>query len=148
MLIRRGVIMAVVCAGAAVAGLSMLKANANGAPGLANTAWVLEEMNGAALPEMPEGMARTPGIQFGADGQFSATAGCNMMNGTAEINGAAISFPDQMAATMMACPPPLDELERGMGEAMAEAGEIRVEDSRMLLLNGAGAVVLTFSAAP
>lgn len=147
MLIRRTVVMAVVFAGAAVAGLSMLKAGSSDGSGLENTAWVLEELNGEALPELPEGVSRTPGIEFGNGGQFSATAGCNMMNGTAGLAGASISFPEQMASTMMACPPPLDELERSFGAALAEVEELRLDGSRMVFLNAAGAEVMGFSAA-
>ena len=147
MLIRRTVVLAVVFAGAAVAGLSMLNAAGSAGPEVENSSWVLEELNGEALPALPEGAGRTPGIQFGEDGQFSATAGCNMMNGTAEISGASITFPEPMATTMMACPPPLDELEQSMTAGLGEAAELRLEDGRMLLLNGAGAVVMGFRAA-
>ena len=125
----------------------MLNASDSQGTGLENTSWVLEDLNGEALPELPEELNRTPGIQFGADGQFSATAGCNMMNGTAEITGASIAFPEPTAMTMMACPPPLDELEQSMAAGLGEAAELRLEDGRMLFLNSAGAVVMGFSAA-
>jgi putative lipoprotein len=139
---------AVVAAGAGIAGISMLNAGGGSGPGLDNTSWVMEALNGEALPPVPEGTARVPGIEFGEGGRFSATAGCNMMNGTAEISGAAISFPEQMASTMMACPPPLDEAERALSEALGAAAELRMEDGRLLILNSEGAEVIGLAAAP
>lgn len=147
MQVRRTVVMAVVFAGTAIAGLSMLNSAVSAGPDVEGTAWTLEELNGAALPALPEGLSRTPGIAFSEDGRFSATAGCNTMNGTAEISGTSISFPEQIATTMMACPPPLDELEQDMAAGLAAVAELRLEDGRMLFLDSAGAAVMAFSPA-
>ncbi len=147
MLEKRKFMAGVVLAGIAVAGVSMVKATAGADTGLENSAWVLEELNGEPLPPMPEGWDRAAGIEFGEDGRFSATAGCNMFNGTAEISGAQLQFPDQMASTMMACPPPLDTTERALGEALSVVAEMRIEDSRLVLLNAEGAEVMGLRAA-
>jgi len=74
--------------------------------------------------------------------RFSATVGCNRMVGGYELDGAALRF-GNAASTMMACPPPLDGLERKLGQVLTETAgwqvygqtlELTAADGRPLAL--------------
>ncbi len=49
--------------------------------------------------------------EFATNGRFASTIGCNRIAGKPTVSGVKISF-GPMAATRMACPPPLDTIER------------------------------------
>lgn len=51
------------------------------------------------------------------DGHVASTVGCNRIVGSPEVDGARATF-GRMAATMMACPPPLDAVERAYLKAL------------------------------
>ena len=69
------------------------------------------------------------------EARFSATVGCNQLIGGYETAGESLRF-GQVASTLMACPPPLDQLERRLVEALANT---RTGTSRVRFSNCATA---------
>lgn len=59
------------------------------------------------------------------DKRFNATVGCNQMVGGYELNDSTLRF-GATASTMMACPPPLDQLERRLGKVLADTASWRI----------------------
>lgn len=88
-----------------------------------------------------------PTLQFADDGGFGMYAGCNRFSGTASIGAGTLEFPENIAATMMACPDPLDKLERDMLEAMSHVREFAMSGEILTLVNAAGVPVLRLSPA-
>jgi len=74
-------------------------------------------------------------------GRFATSIGCNRMVGTPEINGAQITF-GGLAATRMACPPPLDEIERKYQQALEAVRSSRISNDKAELLDASGAVMI------
>jgi heat shock protein HslJ len=91
---------------------------------------------------------REPHLVLRGDGEsprFSATAGCNQLAGGLVLEGQTIAF-GPAVATMMACPPPLEELERSLGLALGAARSWRVAGNTLELLDEAGASVALLQA--
>lgn len=103
-------------------------------PALINTYWRIESLGGRQVDDGPD--RREPFIVFhdGPDARFSASVGCNQINGGYELDGERLAF-RAAASTMMACPPPLDELEQLLLGVM---GDVRrtVASGRTLTLFG------------
>lgn len=74
------------------------------------------------------------------EGRYAATVGCNQLVGRFEAEGEELSF-GQGATTMMACPPPLDDWERRLSEALAATTGWRI-DGQALELHGADGAAL------
>jgi len=108
-------------------------------PMLENTQWTAAVLNGA-----PVETERRPEISFAQGGAFSGSGGCNRFNGQAEISGAGISFPDNMAATLMACPPELEEVERQFFQALQAVTTYAMEGDALALLDATGEPVIKF----
>lgn len=105
------------------------EAGATGA--LDNSTWRVSELGGGLVETDPK-----PEIAFAEGGQFGATGGCNRFVGQAEIGGQAISFPDNMAGTLMACPPEMDKVEQDFLNALEGATGYTL-NGNLLVLNGA-----------
>jgi putative lipoprotein len=106
---------------------------------LDNTQWTAAVLNGAAIE-----VERRPEIAFAQDGAFSGSGGCNRFNGQVEISGANISFPDNMAATLMACPPALEEVERQFFKALQGTTTYAMEGDALAFLDAAGEPIIKF----
>ncbi|MGI1664123.1 META domain-containing protein [Palleronia sp. KMU-117] len=106
-------------------------------PDLTGTEWQVVELRG-----QPVEVAPLPEIAFFEDDAFAAWAGCNRFSGGYSRDGATITVPETVAATMMACPPPLDTLEREMIEAMISAKGLAFEGTSLVLTDASGAEVL------
>ena len=76
---------------------------------------------------------------------YRATVGCNRMRGSYGLYGETLTF-SPAAATMMACPEPLDGFERGLGDALAEATGFAVEGETLILKNAEGDPLAIFTA--
>ena len=111
-----------------------------GAAMLENTRWTAAALNGEKIET-----ERRPEIAFAEGGAFSGSGGCNRFNGQAEISGANISFPDNMAATLMACPPALEEVERQFFALLQEVTTYAMEGGAMAFLDAAGEPIVTFT---
>ena len=106
-------------------------------PSLDNTGWIVGTLNGA-----PVEAERRPELIFAQNGAFSGSGGCNRFTGQAEISGNQIDFPGNMAATLMACPPPLDEVEREFLKALQTITSFARQGDALALLDGAGEPVI------
>ncbi|OUS36998.1 hypothetical protein A9Q94_07320 [Rhodobacterales bacterium 56_14_T64] len=104
---------------------------------LDNTNWTLIELNGAAVDK-----GRDPGFVFATAGQFSASGGCNRFMGQAELSGNEISFPDQMAGTMMACAPELDTQENDFLAALPKVKTIDRQGPLLQMIAEDGTVLM------
>jgi putative lipoprotein len=127
--------------------LERMPASAPAAPGTAvavsDVVWQAFEIGGRMLiAEDP------PTLQIQPDGMFSAYGGCNRFRGQVEVGAGTIAFPDAMAGTRMACPPPRARLETQMLEALkSSTGFVRNETS-LVLTNTAGVATVRFRAEP
>jgi heat shock protein HslJ len=64
------------------------------------------------------------------------------------LEGDALVFKPQMAATMMACPEPLMAQDKAVSDAFAAVARVRLEGEMLELLDGAGVPVLRFVRLP
>ncbi|WP_425043658.1 YbaY family lipoprotein [Primorskyibacter sp. S87] len=104
---------------------------------LENSGWRVTEIGGKPIEgEQPSE------IHFAEGGAFGALGGCNRFRGKAEISAGALSFPDNMAGTLMACPPPLDEQEQTFLKVLGDVAGYQRDGSNLQLLNAEGETVL------
>ena len=105
---------------------------------LMNTTWRILSLAGE-----PVGTAdgkREPQLMLkSANGRdsWSATVGCNQMSGGVAVNGNGIAFKSGMS-TLMACPPPLDVLEKQLGRSLMDSTQWRIQGNRLELRDDAG----------
>ncbi len=125
------------------ADLVLVQVGSQGAAMLDNTSWTVAELGGVALDA-----EKKPEIVFATDGVFGGTGGCNRFRGQAEISGNSIDFPDNMAATLMACPPPLDEIERQFFKALQSVTTFARKDDSLALLDASGAPIILLVGSP
>ena len=78
---------------------------------------------------------------------WSATIGCNQMSGGFAVNGSGIAFKPGMS-TLMACPPPLDVLEKQLGRSLVDSTQWRIEGNRLELRDDAGVQTFLCEAIP
>ncbi len=99
---------------------------------LQNTYWRLDVLEGAGFPA--DLKTRDPHLMLETtDGSnYRATVGCNQMRGAYTLDGEQLSF-SSAASTMMACPEPLDALERQFRLALAEASNFLIEGETLIL---------------
>ncbi|MDV7142806.1 YbaY family lipoprotein [Tropicimonas sp. TH_r6] len=110
---------------------------------MVNTYWKLLTLKGEAVPVAKEG--REAHLILRNDGNFSATVGCNQINGGYDITGADLGFtPGPM--TMMACIPPFDRFEQDLVETLGTAAGFGISGESMELLDPAGGTLATFRA--
>ncbi|NOD48251.1 MULTISPECIES: YbaY family lipoprotein [unclassified Ruegeria] len=119
------------------ADLLLVQAQSQGSVTIENTEWVAATLNGAPLET-----EKRPELSFGQGGSFGGSGGCNRFSGQAEISGNRLTFPDNMAATLMACPPELDEVERAFLKTMQSVTSFAMEGDALALLNGDGEPVI------
>ena len=105
--------------------------------------WEVSELGGKLLIS-----EQKPGIEFAEGGAFGASGGCNRFTGQAEIGEGTITFPDNMAGTLMACPPPADELERQFLKALPEVSGYVLNGDLLALTNEAGVTVMRLNRLP
>lgn len=117
--------------------LVQVQVQANDAALLDDTQWMAAVLNGAPIET-----ERRPEVSFAQGGAFSGTGGCNRFNGQAEISGNRIEFPDNMAATLMACPPPLDEVERQFLKTLQSVTTFARQGDALALLDAEGEPVI------
>jgi len=77
--------------------------------------------------------------------RFAATVGCNQLIGGYEVSGDTLGF-SRAASTMMACPPPLDDHERQLGEVLAATVSWRIHGQALELFDKAGRALALFQA--
>jgi heat shock protein HslJ len=113
---------------------------------LANTYWRIVKLGDAAV--RPGAGRREPHVLLrsaAGRGGYSATVGCNTLNGAFTADGETIRFAPG-AATLMACPAPLDALERRLGEVLAQAVRWRINASTLELYDAKRAPIALLEA--
>ena len=90
---------------------------------LTNTYWRIVRLAGEKVGPV-EGH-REPHLLLSTESRFRATVGCNQMVGGYHLDGQALTF-GAAASTMMACPSPLDELERRLAETLEKTARWRI----------------------
>lgn len=113
---------------------------------LTNTYWRIERLSGAPVAAIES--RREPHLVLldGPEPRFRATVGCNQLIGSYSRDGDSLSF-GGAAMTMMACPPPLDAMERQLSEVLAATRRIRHMADRLELLGDDDAVLAELRAA-
>ena len=79
------------------------------------------------------------------DGRLSGSAGCNRLVGTYHGDGNQLSFEPNIAATMMACPPPLMAQEQAVVDALGQAASFRIEGHTLHIDRADGQGLLTLA---
>ncbi len=105
---------------------------------LLDTTWKILSMAGE--PVRPLAGKRVPQLVLkSADGRdaWSATVGCNQMSGGLSLSGSRVAFKAGMS-TLMACPPPLDVLEKQLGKSLLASTQWRIQGNRLELRDEAG----------
>jgi heat shock protein HslJ len=105
--------------------------------------WVLVTLEGE-----PPLAGRAPSAEFSAD-QISGSASCNTYFATYEVSGSELNISD-VAHTEMWCEDPegVMDQEQAFLDAMASVASYRLVGEQFELLDGTGAVLLTFEAQP
>lgn len=111
-------------------------------PVLDRTAWVL-----AALPERPLPAGFVATLRFDAD-RVAGSDGCNRFSGPWRASGSSLGFGPRMGATLMACPDATAAAATAFGRALSATASYRIDAGALVLLDGAGRPLATFSAQP
>ena len=99
--------------------------------------WQVVEIGGS--PVAAGQPNRKPHLVFSTEGRASGSTGCNRFTGTYQCDGKSLKF-SHLAMTKMACPPPLDALERAFIQAMAATVAAQESGNTLELLDGFGNV--------
>ena len=99
-------------------------------------AWKIVEVSGGAPPDIEKTDFKTL-----EKGRVGTSVGCNRIVGGMTVDGGRLAF-SQMAATMMACPAPLDAVERSYLDALQEARSWRMEGGTLTFLDAKGAALV------
>jgi putative lipoprotein len=105
---------------------------------LMDTAWRILSLAGEPV-SATEGKREPQLMLKSANGRdsWSATVGCNQMSGGVAVNGNSIAFKPGMS-TLMACPPPLDVIEKQLGRSLMVSTQWRIQGNRLELRDDAG----------
>lgn len=105
-------------------------------PTLTNTYWRIVRLGDTPVAAAPN--RREPHmVLLGDEPRFRATVGCNQMIGGYQAASNQLQF-TATASTMMACPPPLDETERHLGEILTAVRSYQMSGQSMELFNQEG----------
>lgn len=109
---------------------------------LLNTYWRILSLAGEPVTVV-DGKREPHVILRSSDGRdsWSATVGCNNLAGALAITGDRIAFRSGLA-TLMACPPPLETLEKSLGQSLVASTQWRIEGDRLELRDDAGVQTL------
>jgi heat shock protein HslJ len=112
---------------------------------LTNTYWRLVRLDGEPVHAV-EGR-REPHLLLKKDEPRAAraTVGCNQLTGGYTVAGETLTFTDP-ASTRMACPPPLDALERSLGEMLVKTRSWRIKGPTLELSDESGATLALLEA--
>ena len=108
------------------------------------TTWRLASLPGhdaAFLDAVPDGVT----VRF-ADGALQAFAGCNRLRGGYTVDGDRLTF-GPIAGTMMACPPPVGDVENAVVRALTGTQRFAVTGDTLTLTTDAGSA-LAFTRVP
>lgn len=122
-----------------VAALTLAACKGSDDPGLIDSSWVLEALNGS--PPLPGTVVR---IEF-TRGKVSGSSGCNTYNGTYTARGGNMQITN-VFATMIAC---LDSNVQAQEDeyltTLALATSYEIINDRLFIYDGAGNQIVVFS---
>jgi len=101
--------------------------------------WLLTELNGA---EPIAGTTLT--AEFDEDGRVGGSSGCNSYNTTYILDGNKLTFGEQVASTMMACPDPIMKQEGEFHQALADTATYEIKDDELVLSDSSGNEIARF----
>ncbi len=112
---------------------------------LTGTYWRIDSLRGERV-EVAEG-AREPHVLLTGDEEprYAATVGCNQMVGGYEVDDDTMTL-GVGAATMMACPPPLDAMERSSAGVLMDTKSYAISGETLALKDDAGEVIALMTA--
>lgn len=110
-----------------------------GAPSLAGTSWVLEQMNGQPIVENT-----APTLTFRNEKESGGNASCNSFGGEYEARDGKLTFGPLMSTLMACLEPGVMEQEAAYLAALQSAVSYRVEGGKLLISDASGALVLVF----
>ncbi len=112
---------------------------------LVNTYWKILTIGDMQM-EVAEGRREPHMILRGGDAVgYSATVGCNQINGGYELDGETLRLNPGMS-TMMACLPPLDIAEAALKTALPQVARWQVDGQNLTLEDAAGTALMTLVA--
>jgi len=110
---------------------------------ISEVAWAVTEIEGVAwLNDDPATLV------IDAEGNFSAYGGCNRFSGSLLPSDSGIAFPQDFAATMMACPDEIEAFERRFIDALRRASGYVRYGTGLLMTDGNGNALLHFVERP
>jgi heat shock protein HslJ len=121
---------------AAVLFSSLVAASALAAPASLTGKWRIVAVSGA------EGLDPARARAEMTQARFASTIGCNRIAGQPAFSGARLTF-GPMMSTRMACPPPLDGVERAYLAALEATRGFRFEGTKLVCLADDGAPLVT-----
>jgi heat shock protein HslJ/uncharacterized lipoprotein NlpE involved in copper resistance len=113
---------------------------------LVNTYWRLDRLDRETIH--PSQNAREPHILLRDDARgatYAATAGCNEMAGSYAVSSESLTFAPG-PATLMACQPPLDALEKRLIDLLARTRRFHIIGNTLELSDETGASLALFEA--
>jgi heat shock protein HslJ len=111
--------------------------------GLVGTYWRAVAIDGN--PVTVESDKREPHFVLSAEGSVSGSTGCNRLMGSYEQDGNSLRF-KQMATTKMACPPPVDAMERAFLQVLGVTTGVQLSGNTLELQDAAGKVRMRLEA--
>ena len=115
-------------------------------PGLEATDWRLSSYLGLSgdMQSVPAGINANARL---IAGKVTGKAGCNNYFGEYSLGpGGLLVFPGKLGATMMACPPPISDLEQRYLGLLPEVTAYRLQDRSLSMLDKEGHILLEFVA--
>ncbi|MEQ9038232.1 MAG: YbaY family lipoprotein [Silicimonas sp.] len=112
---------------------------------LTNTYWRIDSLMGAPL--LPVDGRREPHLVLPdmPEARFRATVGCNQIIGRYDTDGDALTF-TAAASTLMACPPPIDMLERQLRDILAAPRTFALDGQTLILRDAEGNTAVELAA--
>jgi heat shock protein HslJ len=103
--------------------------------------WILDELNGN--PPLPDTVITA---EFNEEGRVGGSSGCNNYNTTYTVKGDQITFGENIANTMMACPEPLMEQENAYLAVLQATATFEIIEEQLTLYDSNGNPLAVFSA--
>ncbi|MDX1436419.1 MAG: META domain-containing protein [Anaerolineales bacterium] len=109
--------------------------------GLTENLWILTEMGGN-----PPVQGTAISAQFDGEGRVGGSSGCNNYSTTYEVSGNNLTFGENIAGTLMACPEPIMAQEQEFFKVMANTATFEIQDETLTYFDEAGTELAVFEA--
>ena len=85
-------------------------------------------------------------LTFAADGSLNGNTGCNSFSTTYEVDGDRMTIDPQIAATLQACEPAVNDQEAAVFAALGDTTKYSIDGNDLRLLDDADTVLARYSA--